>query len=287
MWTTELWLLYPELRSSTKACATRRHQVWHETDRQAYGAILTQSGNNRKLGIAGWQQCVGWCEESASMCVCVSASCVLEKERMFEFIDWHLKMQIRKENILRIQDVHTPVHVYVIYSHSCVALQSETKILIKTLCLWPWSLGRKVKGTMSDICLLYQMSPCSGWAVTLPKKNVIVSPSLFITQSNHSLPSSSCIVQVAPLWEGTEGLSASINVLNQADVMLPRLNTGLCMCTCTVHAYTHIFWLVHMFTQCVTYPFPIESLISNSKRLCVLHKVCKSVIIGRKLNCVV
>lgn len=58
---------------------TRRHQVWHKTDRQAYGAILTQSGNNHKLGIVGWQQCVGWCEQSASMCVSER-----KKDRIFE-----------------------------------------------------------------------------------------------------------------------------------------------------------------------------------------------------------
>lgn len=47
-------------KSSAQACVTRRHQVWHEMDRRAYGAVLTQSGNNHKLGIAGWQHCVGW-----------------------------------------------------------------------------------------------------------------------------------------------------------------------------------------------------------------------------------
>lgn len=52
-----------------KVCATRRHRLWHETDRQAYGVILSQSGNNQKLGIAGRQQSVGWCEQSVSMCV--------------------------------------------------------------------------------------------------------------------------------------------------------------------------------------------------------------------------
>lgn len=38
----------------------KRWQVWHETDRQAYGGVLIQSGNNHKLGVARWQQCVGW-----------------------------------------------------------------------------------------------------------------------------------------------------------------------------------------------------------------------------------
>lgn len=52
------------LTSLAKPRAARRHQVWHKTDRQAYGVTLTQSGKNHKLGIAGWQQCVGCCEQS-------------------------------------------------------------------------------------------------------------------------------------------------------------------------------------------------------------------------------
>lgn len=73
------------------ARVTRRHQVWHETDRQAYGAILTQSGNNHKLGIAGWQQCVGWCEQSASMCMCLH---VLVRERARERQYLNLKINV-------------------------------------------------------------------------------------------------------------------------------------------------------------------------------------------------
>lgn len=70
------------------ACATGRHQVWHKRDRQAYGAVLTQSGNNHKLGIAGWQQCVGWCEQSASMCVCffILHVCVCQRDRKTQYL---------------------------------------------------------------------------------------------------------------------------------------------------------------------------------------------------------
>lgn len=57
---SQLQLLYAELRCLAKACVTGRHQVWHKTDTQAYGTIVNQPGNNHKLGIAGWQQCVGW-----------------------------------------------------------------------------------------------------------------------------------------------------------------------------------------------------------------------------------
>lgn len=75
-WGRAVWV---GLKSLAKAHATRRHQVWHETYRQAYGVILTQSGNNCTLGIAGWQQSVGWCEQSASMCVCLPM-CIEDKE---------------------------------------------------------------------------------------------------------------------------------------------------------------------------------------------------------------
>lgn len=40
----ELWPLHAQLQSC--ACVTKRHHVWHGAKRQAYGAILTQSGNN-------------------------------------------------------------------------------------------------------------------------------------------------------------------------------------------------------------------------------------------------
>lgn len=87
--------VYAGFGSSAEACVTKRHQVWHEADRQAYGAILTQSGNNHKLGIAGWQQCVGWWEQCASMCswlrLCLSE---MKKDTIFEFELWSLKMPV-------------------------------------------------------------------------------------------------------------------------------------------------------------------------------------------------
>lgn len=80
-------------------------------------------------------------------------------------------------------------------------------------CLWPW----RRRGFISDICLSLSGVPRHRLSCRFTKKNVSptpphTNPHPLVTQSNHSLPTSSPVVQVARLWEETEALLASINV---------------------------------------------------------------------------
>lgn len=77
-------------------------------------------------------------------------------------------------------------------------------------CLWPWSIRRSF---ISNTCLFLSDVSWHRLSCQFTKKNVIVPLPLSITQSNHSLPTSSRVVQVAWLWDKTEALLASINVL--------------------------------------------------------------------------
>lgn len=77
-------------------------------------------------------------------------------------------------------------------------------------CLWPWSISRSF---ISNICLSLSDVSWHQLNCQFTKKNVIVPLPLSITQSNHSLPTPSRVVQVAQLWEETEAVLASINVL--------------------------------------------------------------------------
>lgn len=77
-------------------------------------------------------------------------------------------------------------------------------------CLWPWSISRSFT---SNICLSLSDVSWHRLSRHFTKKNVIVLLPLSIIQSNHSLPTSSPLVQVAQLWAETEAPLASINVL--------------------------------------------------------------------------
>lgn len=131
------------------------------------------------LGIAERRVCVGWEGQPGSMCIWLH---VWQKAAMLEFKVCRHTVSVR-------------------------SMRSEEEAFFR---LWPWSNRR---GFITDICLSLSDVPWHRLSCHFTKEmSLPPPPPLLITQSNHSLPTSSDVVQVARLWEETEALLASINV---------------------------------------------------------------------------
>lgn len=139
--------------------------------------------------------------------------------------------------------------------------------------LWPWSKERIHKRHLSFLirCTLALAE------LSLYQEKCHCSPPLLITQSNHSLPTSSRVVQVAQLWEETEALLASINVLITTLMWCSPDNKEAC-----AHQSAGK-WRRRRSTQapCASTP-SWDGDISTSNRFYVLYKCCRCLIIGTK-----
>lgn len=143
-------------------------------------------------------------------------------------------------------------------------------------CLWPWSIRRSF---ISNPCLSLSDVSWHRLSCQFTKKNVIGPLPLSRTQSNRTFPR---VVQVARLWDETEALLASTNVLITTLTWCSSDNSEASCAHQSAGKWRHGRSVQAAWGASIPRR---ASDICTSDGFSVLYKRCRCVIIGEKQHC--